>query len=447
MTAAEPDLTDDERNIDQPYVARPNPENDAPDLTPVEETAMERWRAMRAKAFAESEVATEERVKARRAADGAPKADNDNEPGGKPQPDTDSLPEINPADWHGKPVPAREWFIDGLIPARTVTMLSGDGGVGKSLLIAQIGAAAAMGVDTLGLSPKPCRVTYLGAEDDADEFHRRLADIAAAHGKTLADLANLRIIPMADRDALLSAPDQSGIMKPTKVWHALLARLGRHKPGLIILDTSADLYGGDEIKRGQVRAFVSMLRALAIASSSAVVLLSHPSVAGMQTGTGSSGSTAWNNSVRSRLYLTKPTGADTHPDLRILSLMKANYGGTGDGIRLRWSEGAFIEDDGQANEQLKIVTTRHDAMFLKLLSAINRTGRRVAQTKGVNYAPKILVDEPDALLVTVSDLEKAMARLLKAGTIKTIEEGPRSRSRQRLIVSAEDFSPTGRGAA
>ena len=31
-------------------------------------------------------------------------------------------------------VARREWLVDGLIPARNVTLLSGDGGVGKSLL-------------------------------------------------------------------------------------------------------------------------------------------------------------------------------------------------------------------------------------------------------------------------------------------------------------------------
>src|SRR5690606_40940583 len=70
-----------------------------------------------------------------------------------------------------------------------------------------------------------------------------------------------------------------------------------------VCSSDLDLFGGDEINRNQVRRFIGMLRALAIAFDTAVVLLSHPSVQGMQTGTGTSGSTAWNNSVRSRLYL------------------------------------------------------------------------------------------------------------------------------------------------
>ena len=38
------------------------------------------------------------------------------------------------ADLKGKAVPPREWLLDGLVPNKTVTLLSGDGGTGKSLL-------------------------------------------------------------------------------------------------------------------------------------------------------------------------------------------------------------------------------------------------------------------------------------------------------------------------
>ncbi|MFC3322718.1 hypothetical protein [Mesorhizobium cantuariense] len=40
------------------------------------------------------------------------KADNDNQ----------EVFLINPADWHGKPVPRREWFIEDMIPMRQVTI-------------------------------------------------------------------------------------------------------------------------------------------------------------------------------------------------------------------------------------------------------------------------------------------------------------------------------------
>lgn len=359
-----------------------------------------------------------------------PKADNDNDPAG---PKGAPLPVMCPADWHGLPVPEREWFVPDLIPSRQVTILTGDGGVGKSLVALQIGAAACLGLETIGLSPKPCRVLYLGAEDEAEEFHRRLADIVAAHDRTLADLVDFRLIPLADRDALLATPDVKGVMQPTANFVSLTHLVAKHTPGVVFLDTSADLYGGDEIKRGQVRQFVSMLRGLAIQWNCAVVLLSHPSVSGMQTGSGSSGSTGWNNSVRSRLYLTRPESKDA--DLRLLKTVKANYGAIGDEKALRWRAGAFVLDDGKPAEEVAFVTKRHDDVFLSVLRKLIGQGVNVTATPCSTYAPTVFLKHPEAKGLKREQLADAMRRLMDAGHIRMVTEGSKSRQRSRLEVS------------
>ncbi|TIX67099.1 MAG: hypothetical protein E5V33_03345, partial [Mesorhizobium sp.] len=138
--------------------------------------------------------------------------------GRKPLAEPAELVWVNPAHWHGEQIPVRQWYVPDMIPMRQVTLLTGDGGVGKSLLAAQIGAAGAMCVETLGLEPWGGKVIYLGAEDEADEFHRRLADIAKALGGDLSDLHLFRLLPAADMDALLSAPDKHGVMQPTALW-------------------------------------------------------------------------------------------------------------------------------------------------------------------------------------------------------------------------------------
>jgi Mrp family chromosome partitioning ATPase len=62
---------------------------------------------------------------------------------------------INPADWEGVTVPPREWIVPDYIPHKTVTLLSGDGGTGKSLLAMQLAAARALARDWIGLLPEP----------------------------------------------------------------------------------------------------------------------------------------------------------------------------------------------------------------------------------------------------------------------------------------------------
>ena len=58
------------------------------------------------------------------------------------------------------------------------------------------------------------------------------------------------------------------------------------RPKLIVLDNAADIYGGNENDRAQVRQFIGLLRGMAIASGAGVLLTSHPSLTGISTGTG-----------------------------------------------------------------------------------------------------------------------------------------------------------------
>ena len=370
-------------------------------------------------------------AKDRKAKPAALRAANDN--------DIIPLPIVNVSTWAHQDPPERAWFIDGLIPAGTVTLLSGDGGVGKSLLALQIAIASALGIDTLGLNPKPGGVFYVGAEDDEDEFKRRVYDVCRALGARREDLEDMEVLLLAGRDALLSVAEKDGTMKPTVLWHQIKEHIRDFDPGLVILDTQADLFGGDEIKRAQVRAFVAMLRQIAIETGAAIVLLSHPSVSGMQTGTGTSGSTAWSNSVRSRLYLTKPEGKEVDPNARVLRTMKSNYASVGDELKLRWLDGAFVLDEGLPAEELAFVSKAQDEAFVRLLRAYNRTGQVVATTKGVNYAPKVLAEQAGAAPYRQQHLERAMQRLLEDETLKIVAYGPPSRQRKQLLVAADDW--------
>lgn len=110
------------------------------------------------------------------------------------------------------------------------------------------------------------------------------------------------------------------------------------------MDTLADLFPGNENDRAQARHFVGMIRGLAIRHDCAVVMLSRPSLSGMTSGSGSSGSTASNNSARSRLYFERieSDGCEVDPDARVLRTMKANQRLTSEEIGVRWHAGVFV---------------------------------------------------------------------------------------------------------
>ena len=349
---------------------------------------------------------------------------------------------ITPDTLDGRPAPKRLWEVPDLIPARTVTILNGDGGTGKSLLALQLAAAKASRQMWLGQSIAWGKVLFLSCEDEIDEIHRRLVDVAADLGVSLADLADLMIVPLAGEDAILAAQDGgSDLLKTTARWVELEAMIADQLPALVVLDTLADIFAGKEISRSQARQFINLLRGLALRHSTTVLLLAHPSLSGMATGTGSSGSTAWNNSVRSRLYLTRVTLKDdkrsVEPDVdrRILSTMKANYAPTGNAIALRWSAGVFKLDDAPASALAAApANALHDLAFIDMLERYRRQSREVSPMPSANYAPKIFADDATSNGIGKKALVATMNRLLADGRIAIEEFGPPSKLRKRLIV-------------
>lgn len=340
------------------------------------------------------------------------------------------------SDLAGVEAPPREWVVKDLIPRGTVTLFSGDGGTGKSLLSLQLAVAVAGCGVWIGMQVKPGGVMFLSAEDDRDELHRRLTGIGRAEGFDLAALGRLKVASLAGEDALL-ATISSGVLKPTPLYAEIDAVLEKNKPVLAVLDTSADLFGGNENDRAQVRQFVGMLRHLAIKHNCAVVLLSHPSVAGMSSGSGQSGSTGWNNSVRSRIYLERikdERGNEPDPNARRLSSKKANYGPAGLEYALRWQQGIFISG-GTREEVLAGQDDKARRVFLALLAKYEANGLPLNPSSGANYAPKVFSEHSEAEGVSKKAFASAMQRLMTEGAVEVIAEGPRSRRTNRLALA------------
>ena len=246
--------------------------------------------------------------------------------------------------WQDRPVPERPWAVRDRIPLNNVTLFSGEGAIGKTILSLQLAVATVLGRDWLKALPEPGPVVAVCCEDDPDELHRRLDAILRHYQASFADLAGLHLISLAGQDALLATPRRDGLLQPTRLFKQLGEAAADLKPKLILIDNSADVFGGNENDRAQVRQFIGLLRGLAMLANAGALLTSHPSLTGITTGTGLSGSTAWNAGVRSRLYLKRATTAkDEEPDanLRVLEIMKNNYGPVGETITLCWKDGLF----------------------------------------------------------------------------------------------------------
>lgn len=343
------------------------------------------------------------------------------------------------SEFAGRTVPVREFVVDGLIPAKTVTIVNGDGGTGKSLLSLQLGVATCTSGYWCGREVAQGSCLFLSAEDDEDELHRRLSDIARGMSIHVDELQSLYIRSLVGEDALLSVADgRTGILKPTALFRMLDNSIATMHPSLVILDTLADLFGGDEINRAHARQFIGLLRGLCTRHATTVVLLAHPSLSGMANGSGSSGSTAWNNSVRSRLYLdrVRESNEEPDPDVRVLRTKKANYGRTGEEIKLRWVDGMFKPETVPDSFAAMAAQNATEHLFLELLAAYNEQARQVSEKRGANYAPSVFSRDPRANGTRSKGFEGAMLRLFADGKIKVEEIGPPSR-RRRCIVAVE----------
>lgn len=336
----------------------------------------------------------------------------------------------------GKAVPPRQWLVEGLVPQKTVTLFSGDGGTGKSLLALQLAVAVTAKTDWIGNTASTGRAIFLSAEDDDDELHRRLDDILTAEGRDYDDLSGLTLRSLAGEDALLAVETQIALMQ-SALFEELDKRAAQDAPALIVIDTLADVYPANENDRAKVRQFVGILRGLAIKRKCAVLLLGHPSLTGLNSGSGTSGSTAWNNSVRSRLYLSRiaDNGFEPDPDARVLSTKKANYGRTGGEINLKWEAGVFVAEAQPTGIDGLAAEAKAERVFLTLLNAYTAQGRRVNASGGKTYAPKEFAEHPDSEGVTKRAFKAAMDRLLGDGRVCIRQEGPPSRRVTYLGVS------------
>jgi RecA-family ATPase len=212
-----------------------------------------------------------------------------------------------------------------------------------------------------------------------------------------------------------------------------------------VFDTQSDVFAGEENVRAQVRQFVGMLRGLAIENDLTSMLLSHPSLTGMSSGSGRSGSTGWSNTVRSRFYLEpimiEDGRIEADPDLRRLTNKKMNYGRSGYEITLRWTDGVFVPENGSQTGVGPLaalgVVMEAETTFLDLVGRYGAEGRAVNATPGSNYAPAVFARDQRGKGTTKRAFTTAMNRLFQAGKIEIEQYGPLSRRRSRLVLAGD----------
>ncbi|MGM0914124.1 MAG: AAA family ATPase [Pseudomonadota bacterium] len=193
------------------------------------------------------------------------------------------------------------WLVRGYVEADSLALVYGEPGHGKSFLAIDMAASIATGTPWHGAETKPGAVFYI-----AGEGHNGLARRFKAWETTRG--ASLTGVPLYVSQRAAPLDDKASAAEVLRVVDDLAAEAGE-APALIVVDTLARCFGGDENSATDIGAFVANLDALRHRWRATVMVVHH---SGKDTTRGARGSTALRGAVDAEYKVTKdPAGVVT----------------------------------------------------------------------------------------------------------------------------------------
>jgi len=198
------------------------------------------------------------------------------------------------------------WIVEDLIHEKTVAVLDGLGGSGKSYLALQLAISIASGNRFLRFATTQGKVIYLNGEDPDSESHRRfrrmIDTLSEFHTEEqirqiAENITYISMIAVQDSPILLSPH-----MQPTQTYAKLQKFVRAWKPDLVILDPLS-LFIASENDNSYAAQFYALLRKL----DATVLVLHHQSKAGMNgeapERARARGASVWVENARTRMIL------------------------------------------------------------------------------------------------------------------------------------------------
>jgi hypothetical protein len=352
----------------------------------------------------------------------------------------------DPASWDPPPM---EFVVAGQLPMRCLTSLYGPGGIGKSNLAQMMVVCVSTGRPFFGSPVMQGGVLGFFCEDDNDELMRRQKRICESMGVERSDVAPwVNIQGRVGLDNMLVS--YGGAEPKLGAFLAeIRAKVLMLRPRLLILDNIAQLFGGDENLRYQVAHFCNQVSGLMLDVSGAALLLGHPA---KSEDSQYSGSTAWDGSVRSRLFLKYADKEDKASGRLILERAKANYAEAAE-LPLRRINGVLIPDDEASwtPEQRFSVERRVDRakdVVLRALTKLRELKVKVSSSQhaGASYAPKIILQKGFNEGVPKAELETAMSDLIDAGRVVPVEIGKNEYRKPIMSLAPSGYFSAGKSA-
>lgn len=320
----------------------------------------------------------------------------------------------------GEP-PERRWAIGGWLGHGHGTLMVGPGGIGKTLMAQQMASCLALGRNFLGDVAEPVRTLVWCCEDDHDELWRRQLAIAEWQDVPLSAFAeNLIIQPRGGLDNTLVSMEYSRLLF-SPLFEELRQQAEDYRADCVILDNSAQLFGGNENDRHQVTSFLNNL--MGALPGKAIMLLSHPA---RSSGSEFSGSGAWEAVVRTRLFLgsklpDQKTDEDDAPDdsVRFLCRRKANYSSK-DFRRFTFKDGVLVPDEVEAVGGMVDYLRKQRAENVVVEGLAKLAGMKVRASEHANstsFLPRLLLEYKLNEGYTKRELADAMRKAMLDGKL------------------------------
>lgn len=299
--------------------------------------------------------------------------------GENPSDGSDTLRVIDIGDLSSANQEETRYAVRPIVPAGLLTLLGAHGGTGKSMLALIIAAHFAASRQWGPFEMRGGKAVFVSLEDPGEMVRWRLRQIADEYALDYQMLSeNLRIIDGSNGDGVLVCEDVTqGARRLVETSN--LAKLRQLVGGalFVVVDNASDAFDGNENDRRMVRAFVRKLAQIARENDAGMLLLAHVDKAAARYGSHGnaySGSTAWNNSARSRLAMEEKDGGVE------LRHEKFNLGKRAESVKLIWSHAGVLTLDSNANAGAQIIANlgaANDAEYV--LSAL-----RAAAVMGTN---------------------------------------------------------------
>lgn len=335
-------------------------------------------------------------------------------------------------------LPPRPWLVENLLMNEHVTMLTGRGGDGKSLLALQLAVMVAARAEFGWWNPRQRRnVLILNAEDGIDEQRRRLLGACEVMDVD-PRLLEGRLFTM-DRESLVLVhrDPEDGKVKPSALYDRLVTLIREHDIGLVIIDPLVEAHVGmDENSNADMKELVIMLRRMA-RGGDLPLLIVHHSRKGASGGDqdGARGGSALVNACRVVVTLDRMSEAEHGsikpplPKERYIRITgaKANYAGRIDDRWLElvpvelsngdWTPGLRRVVFGQMGDGFDVDTWEHRDELLRMVGEGRGSGRLWSSSTRGPKSARLDVVVAESLGVDAKQALEVLARFESAGLI------------------------------